>query len=347
MKKCFAILITALILCGCSGGGVGFMPVSTGVPYEVLVVADSEHFQEHGVVPELEAILEDVIPGLPQGESAFKVSKVTTPDFHRNLRFCRNIILVNVDRTFTAPKMKFSRDVYSSPQIVMTIQAGDSKSLIKFLRENADNLTDFFTKIEMSREIEVLKKKHNVTVQQKVKEMFDCDVWIPSEVAKMKVGKDFFWAATDRGEREMNFVVYSFPYTDANTFTTEYFFDKRDSVMQVNIPGPRDGQYMQTARPYVEVTDSELRGRYAQIARGLWEMKDYDMGGPFVSVSRVDEKNQRVIVAEGFVYAPGDEKKDLMRRMEAAVYSMQLPDELDERNFSFSIEEVTVEPDNE
>lgn len=348
MKRNVILMLSALMLFGCAGknGGRGFlMPTSTGVPYEILVVADSEDFQD-GVVGVLTEVLEDVIPGLPQGESAFKVSKVTASNFDRNLKYCRNIIMVNIDRTFTAPKMKFSRNVYSDPQMVMTMQSGDDKSMINYIRQNADRIVDFFTKAEMNREIELLKKKHNVAVQQKVQEMFGCDVWIPAEVNKTKVGKNFFWASTDRGEREMNFVVYSFPYTDLNTFTTEYFFDKRDSIMMENIPGPREGQYMQTARPYVEVKDSELRGRYAQIARGLWEMKNYDMGGPFVSVGRVDEKNQMVVVAEGFVYAPGDEKKNLMRRMEAAVYSMQLPDELDERNFSFAIEEITIEPDN-
>lgn len=350
MKKYLILVLTAVLICGCGGksgkgGSVFMMPTSTGVPYEILLVADSEDFQ-NGVVGVLTDVLEDVIPGLPQGESAFKVSKVTSENYHRNLRFCRNIIMVNVDRTFTAPKMKFSRNVYSDPQIIMTMQAPDDKSLINFIRQNGDNIVDFFTKAEMNREIELLRKKHSLVIQEKVQKQFECDVWVPGELVKMKTGRDFFWATTDRGERDMSFVVYSFPYTDVNTFTPEYFFDKRDSVMRENIPGPREGQYMQTARPYVSVTDSELRGRYAQIARGLWEMKDYDMGGPFVSVSRVDEKNQKVIVAEGFVYAPGDEKKNLMRRMEAAVYSLQLPDEIDERNFSFAIEEVTVEPEN-
>ncbi len=350
MRNFVAIMAAVILFCGCGGGnskggGNGILkPSSSGSPYEVLLVSESENFQ-NGALQALVDVMEDYVPGLPQAESAFKVSKVTEDNFTRNLKYCRNIILLNIDRTYTAPKMRFSRDVYSAPQMIMTIQAPDAESVKGFLAQSSTSIVDFFTKAEMNREIDLLKKKHNLFIEEKVREMFDCDVWAPQELTKSKSAKDFFWASTDRGSRDMSIVVYSYPYTDANTFTTEYFFDKRDSVMRENIPGPRDGQYMQTARPYVDVIDSELRGKYAQIARGLWEMKDYDMGGPFVSVGRVDEKNQRVIVTEAFVYAPGDEKRNLMRRMEAAAYSLQLPDEIEERKFSFGIDEITIQPE--
>ncbi len=352
MKRFFVIIAVSLLMCSCGGGsgkggGKGIMkPTSSGMPYEILLVADTEYFQ-NGLIDKMTELLESPVPGLPQIEEAFKVSKVTNQAYHRNLSYCRNIIMVNIDRTFTAPKLKFSRDVYSAPQMIMTVQAPDAESLKEYLGVHGEDIIDFFTRAEMNREIDLLKKKHSQFIEEKVQAMFDCDVWVPLELGKTKTGKDFFWASTDRGSRDMNFVVYSFPYTDVNTFTEEYFFNKRDSVMRANIPGPREDQYMSTARDYVDVIDSELRGRYAQIARGLWEMENYDMGGPFVSVSRVDEKNQKVIVTEAFVYAPGDDKKNLMRRMEAAVYSLQLPDELDERRFSFALDEVVVESDKE
>lgn len=348
MNRYFMILAAALLMCACGGNGKGgsLKPTSSGRPYEILLVADAAHFQD-GLIDSLTSLLKSPVPGLPQEENAFDVSKVTEDQYFHNLRYCRNIINLNIDRTFTTPKIKFSRDVYSSPQMVMTMQAPDSKSLMSYLGEHGQEVIDFFTRAEMNREIDLLKGKHNEVVTKTVREMFGCDVWVPIELGKTKVGKDFFWASTDRGQRDMNFVVYSYPYTDVETFTEEYCLAKRDSVMKANIPGPREGQYMETARPFVDVIDSELRGRYAQEARGLWRMKNYDMGGPFVSLSRVDEKNGRVIVAEGFVYAPGDNKKHLMRRMEASVYSLQLPDEIDERKFSYAIEEIVVKPENE
>jgi len=50
-------------------------------------------------------------------------------------------------------------------------------------------------------------------------------------------------------------------------------------------------------------------------------MEGDKMGGPFVSHAHLDEKNQRVVVAETFVYAPGTKKAKLLRRGEASLYT--------------------------
>ena len=342
--------VMLLALVSCTGGSSNkksiMTPTATGAPYEMLVVADPEDFQ-NGVYDALHEVLTDDIPGLPQSEEFFKVSKTTSRDFTRSHRYCRNIIIVKIDRMFTQAKYKFSRDVYASPQIVMTIQAPDIAGFKKFLEKSGGSILTFFDKVEINREVEHLKRSHHPVIEEKVQDIFGCDVYVPEDLRRMKTARNFLWASTDRGERDMNFVIYSYPYTDANTFTAEYFFDKRDSVMQRNIPGPREGQYMTTTREFVKVRDAEVKGKYAQIARGLWDMKNYDMGGPFVSISRVDEKNQRVIVVEGFVYAPGDSKKGLMRRMEASLYTLRLPDEIDEDTNNFKLEEITINPDDE
>ena len=47
------------------------------------------------------------------------------------------------------------------------------------------------------------------------------------------------------------------------------------------------------------------------------------------------------------MYAPGDSKKCLMRRMEAALYTLKLPDEIDEETNNFKLEEITINPDDE
>ena len=142
----------------------------------------------------------------------------------------------------------------------------------------------------------------------------------------------------------MSIVLYSYPYTDKKTFTLEYFLNKRDSVMKVNIPGGREGSYMTTQRDFVYVKDATVQGKYAQVARGLWRVQGDRMGGPFVSHSRVDEVNGRVIVAEAFIYAPESLKRDLMRRMEAALYTLQLPQADKVNSLAYDLEEIVIIP---
>jgi hypothetical protein len=261
-------------------------------------------------------------------------------------RIMRNIIKVDIQKDrYTQPKLKFSRDVYSYPQMVMTLQAPDEASLAQFVEENSQSIIDFFTKAEMNREINNLREKHNPEVSRLAGEILDVDVWVPWEISKYKKGKDFLWASTNTGKKDMSIVLYSYPYTDKNTFTLEYFLNKRDSVMKANIPGGPEGSYMTTNHDYVYVEDATVHGKYAQVARGLWHVKGDRMGGPFVSHSRVDELNGRVIVAEAFVYAPESLKRDLIRRMEAALYTLQLPQQKEVNNLSYSLDEIVIEPD--
>ena len=320
------------------------MPNASGLPYEMLVVMDEEQW-ERPLGRAVFNVLDTDVPGLPQSERSFRISRVDPSGFNSNMfRIMRNVIKVDIQNIYTQPKLKFARNVYAYPQMVMTLQAPDEASLAQYVEENAQSIIDFFTKSEMNREIENLREKHNPDVSLMAKEIFGVDVWVPWELNKFKKGKDFFWASTNVGKKDMNIVLYSYPYTDKNTFTLEYFLNKRDSVMKANIPGGPEGSYMTTQRDYVYVKDATVHGKYAQVARGLWRVQGDRMGGPFVSHSRVDELNGRIIVAEAFVYAPESLKRDLMRRMEAALYTLQLPEEKEVNNLSYNLEEIVIQP---
>ena len=98
-----------------------------------------------------------------------------------------------------------------------------------------------------------------------------------------------------------------------------------NNLMGANIPGELEGSVMSTNRDFVTVENMQIQGHYVQEARGFWEMTKDVMGGPFVAHSQVDTINNRVIVVEGFVYAPDKMKRTMMRRLEAALYTLKLP----------------------
>ena len=70
-----------------------------------------------------------------------------------------------------------------------------------------------------------------------------------------------------------------------------------------------------------------VHNRFAMEMRGLWYMENDCMGGPFISHSRADTETNRVVVVEGFVYAPEKMKRGLIRRLEGSLYTLQLPEE--------------------
>ena len=321
------------------------MPNASGLPYEMLVVMDDAQW-DRPLGRAVFNVLDSDVPGLPQSERSFRISRVEPDGFNSNMfKIMRNVIKVDIQNIYTQPKFKFARNVYSYPQMIMTLQAPDEESLTEYINNNQQSIIDFFTKAEMNREIENLRERHNPEVSRLAEEILDVDIWVPWELNKFKRGKDFLWASTNVGKKDMNLVLYSYPYTDKNTFTLDYFLQKRDSVMKANIPGGPKGSYMTTNHDYVYVEDGTVRGKYAQIARGLWRVQGDRMGGPFVSHSRVDEANGRVVVAEAFIYAPESLKRDLLRRMEAALYTLQLPQQEGVNNISYELDEIIIEPE--
>jgi len=320
-----ALLMVVLASCKKDGKGL-FTPNSSGRPYEVLAVIDKDMW-ERPAGRALFDVLDTDVPGLPQAERSFRISNTDPQHFDRILKIFRNIIVADVQDIYTQPKIKFTRDLFASPQMIMTIQAPDEKSFEEFVTRNKQVIIDFFVKAEMNRQIAALKKKHSDLVSTKVGSMFDCDIWVPTELDSYKQGKDFLWASTNRATADMNFVMYSYPYTDKDTFTKDYFIHKRDSVMKINIPGQLEGMYMATDTMFVDVKDIAVKGEYAQEARGLWQMEGDMMGGPFVSHARVDRANGRVVVVEAFIYSPEKMKRNLMRQMEASLYTLRLPNE--------------------
>lgn len=342
------VLMAVVLLPGCKKGGKSlFTPTSSGRPYEMLVVIDKAMWErESGQA--LFDVLDTDVPGLPQPERSFRMSNIAPQNFDKVMRIFRNIIVVDIQpEIYTQTKFKYTRDVYAAPQMIMTIQSPSEQEFAEYVSRNGQTIIDFFVKAEMNRQIQLLKEKHNEVISAKVASMFDCDVWIGRDIENYKVGENFLWASTNRGTADMNFVMYSYPYTDPNTFTKDYFVHKRDSVMQLNIPGAREGMYMSTNAEFVEVKDIMVKGEYAFEARGLWEMENDIMGGPFVSHACVDKANGRIVVVEAFIYAPEKVKRNLMRQMEASLYTLTLPNGNNEGELDLNGDGLTEEPKQE
>ena len=134
-------------------------PSSSGRPYEVLVVVGDSLWQRPAGRA-LFDVLDTDIPGLPQPERSFRISQTDPQRFNQVLNIFRNIIKVDIaPNQYTQTKMKFTRDVYAQPQVVLTIQSPNEKDFATFVQKNAQSIIDFLVKMEMNRQINELEKK--------------------------------------------------------------------------------------------------------------------------------------------------------------------------------------------
>jgi hypothetical protein len=70
-------------------------------------------------------------------------------------------------------------------------------------------------------------------------------------------------------------------------------------------------------------------GNYAAETRGLWRVENDFMGGPFVNLAILDLLQNRVVVLDGYVYAPGKDKRNFLRQVEAMMYSARFTNQAD------------------
>lgn len=326
IKSIFLIVLVLLVMTGCEGGHLA-TPQASGRPYEVLVIMDKQAWE----APEGRAlfdVLDTDIPGLPQPERSFRISQVAPKDMNRTLSIFRNIIEVEIDPTqYTRTRMKFVRNVYANDQVILRIRSGSEDDFAQYVTEHGQDIIDFFTKMEMNRLCRDLSKKYSKLTFDLAKEIFGCELRAPEELKNFKRGKDFFWTTNNTATGMVSIMMYSYPYDGPDTFNKRYILHKRDSVLNINMPGSDPDMFMQTDTAFTSVRPIVVHHKYAMEARGLWFMRNDGMGGPFVSHSRVDTENNRVVVVEGFVFAPEKMKRGLMRRMEGSLYMLLLPEE--------------------
>ncbi len=338
MKRNLLLLPLALLLCACRGGGM--LPNPSGAAGELLIVADERDWRTDGGKALFDLLTSDV-PCLPQAEPMFSVSRVEHSSFDRLLRPARNIVLVEIDSTrYTRATIKLERNRWARSQAVAVITADNAEHLADIVESRGAALLDFFVRAERERQIDYLKQNINQTALQKVYDKFGIKIAVPTSLNKYNESDDFLWISNGSGTARQDVVIYSYPYTSKSQLTRAALIAKRDSVLCAHIPGSFAGSCMGTATAYEPPIFSEIwvDDAYCAELRGLWEMKNGEtMGGPFVSHTRLDELHNRLITIEGFVFAPGKGKRNVMRQVEAMVYSVRMPQD---------VEAIVVTPKN-
>lgn len=312
-----AAALAVMLTTGCEDNA-GLLPNSSRQPYEIVVTGRTEAGTDV-----LAGIMSSAMAtGLPRQEPAYDVT-VANGGIGPTMKYARCIVMATNDSTADGRTcIRYERNVYSRPQLIIYVctpseeqMRADSARILK----SVGRLIDRF---ETNAEIIRLRKKHNVAAESMVDSLWGRRIWIAADIEAKKTGKDFVWFSDNSATAMRNICIYSYPGTE---FDAARAVRMRDSIMQANIPGETPQMYMQTATwpaPEASVT-TDAEGRRTMVMRGLWEMKGDAMGGPFVSHGVADSTTGRIITAEAFVFAPGKKKRNIIRQLEAALYTLK------------------------
>ena len=274
------------------------------------------------------------VPMLPQREPMFDVIHIPTNNFTQVFETHRHIFKIELDQSLESPTIEITRDVHSYPQLVVTVKGPDVEEISRILNDNKEGFYDRYLQVEYIRLQNAYRRMIQRTSYDVVKQTFGLEMIIPEGYYPVVEGEDFVWLRKSATNEEFDqaVMIWSMDYTDPEVdFDPDVIWDRRDSITERYIPGQFPGTYMSTYRgeplelrpEFREVT---LNDKYAVEMRGLWRVQGDFMGGPFVTYTFVDEENSRLIMVDGWVFAPKYEKRDYMRQVEGILWSARFPD---------------------
>ena len=105
MKKVILFLLSIVLLTSC---GEEIKRKSMGAPFEVLLVCEDDVWDSTAGIA-IEQALEKPIPGLPQKEVSFKITRRNNDGFGLTEQAFRNIILVDINSSHKKCEFRFTQ----------------------------------------------------------------------------------------------------------------------------------------------------------------------------------------------------------------------------------------------
>ncbi len=310
-----------------------FKSEATGLRGEVLIIMD-DFFWEREAGESIRTFFEKELEGTPQPfEPQLSVRCYPHKNFNRNHKTNRNIVLIDFDETLNKTSLNLEHDKWMKKQTFVEIKCKNMEDFVAFMDTEGEKLVDIFLQDELKRVQGYFAANKNPHALELVKKKHNFNIIFPKEYSIITNKKEFLSATHERMisrngkmfDMQQGVLAYHYPYTSDSIFSVDYLVKKRNEVLGKYVKGATDDEYMTTNsdKRVAPVLDTvNLNGKFAVELRGLWRIENNFMGGPFISLTTIDEKNKRVVTVEGYVFAPNSPKRELIRDLEAILYSL-------------------------
>lgn len=299
----------------------GLRPAVTGKSGEVIVLINDALY-EGSVGDSLKSVLNDIQIAMPQNEPLFDILHLSHDAFSSMFKTHRSILDLRVSSKVKESKISVKDELYAKTQSFMRIEANNKEEMMKLLSENRNKIISYFHLGERNRKIKVFRKNATQDIFEKLKEKYNFTLTFPLGYVINKEEGDFLWVSKESPTTSQGMFIYTYDYLSEDSFTKEAVLKKRNRLLANFVPGPLEGTYMTTEKAYpISTRHFKFMGKYASETRGLWKVENDFMGGPFLNITFLDQKNNKVICLDSYVYYPNHKKRELLRELEAIMYS--------------------------
>ena len=323
MKKSIIALFALIFLMACNNNSNGkrILSSSSGNINNLSIVIDNELW-EGSIGEQIRLLLGAPVYGLPQEEPLFNMLQMPTVVF--NDFTTKNRTILKIEKGKPA-KTKFLKDVFASPQKLILVSGNTNKEIIEQLEINAEKIVSVFKKAEIKENQRRINKSLNT--KNNIEKTLGLTINFSTAYRVAKEENSFFWLRKDIKTGTMNILLYEMPLGAISNEEDAIndIIKMRDSIGQTYIPGPIEDSYMITEEAYTPYLNKTIIDNKPAIeTRSTWEVKNAFMAGPFINYIIEDKTNNRLVVIEGFTFAPSVSKRDNMFELEAIIRSLQI-----------------------
>ena len=325
MKSIIKLSVICLILItsisSCKKTTKGLMPTVTGQSGEVIVLSSKPLFD--GIVGDsIKAIFNDIQVGMPQDETVMDLFHLNHEAFTSMFKTHRSILEVKVSPSVKKTRLVVKDNMYARTQAYMRIEAASNKEMLEVIEDNKTKILGYFLKGERTRKIGVISKAPVQEIFDYLKKNKKFTLAFPSGYEIGKIEPDFFWVKKETPQSSQGMFIYTYDYLSEEAFDKNSILMMRNAMLKDLVPAQNEGSYMTTEMNFpIAFNHFDFQGNYAVEMRGLWKVNGDFMGGPFVNLSFLDSVNNRVICLDAYVYYPNNDKRELLRELEAVMHT--------------------------
>lgn len=322
--KPFFILMLLWLSFSCDDGAnkkSAYVPESSGNINHVTVVMPEKDWKA-SLGEKVKSELQEIYEGLPLDEPQFSLVYMNPKAFTGFARQNRNIIWFRKD---SLEGFRLSQNQFARPQILATITGIDTESQAFYFQENTELLKQ--TLIENERKEKLRRIMKSPTTENTLSTRFGIELTYPSAYKTFKDTTNFVWIQKEVRKGHLNLIAYTLKENILEGSFNERILNIRDSIGKAYVPGRLDGSYQITERAfrpyfYRAIVD----GKQAYLTKGTWEVANDYMAGPFVNYMIQDSLKNRILVVEGFVFAPTASKRDYMFELNTIISTLKQVD---------------------
>ena len=321
MKKAlFFVILVSVFVSSCDNKNKKELPKTSGKINVISVIIDDKLWDGE-VGDSIRNKFASPVLGLPQEEPLFTINQFPTNLFDGFMNNCRNIVVI---KKATSNNFSIKENEFAKPQNVYYISGKNASEIIEILEENTNSIVKKIKQTELTE-----NQRLNDTLlfnTSKIKTRLAIDLKVPNSFKSVYKTSRFIWLKKEITSGNTSLLLYQIPIQsfDKNKDVANLITGIRDSIGSLYVHGRVKNSRMLTENAYAPYLGyTVIDKRYAYETKGTWEMQNDFMSGPFINYFIVDKPNKRIVVAEGFCYAPSKEKRDLMFELEAIIKTIK------------------------